>query len=58
MGINTGRLGFLAIVQKNQIEEAIELLLNNSYSIQERTLLEIETEPKIKEFEEMMPKNV
>ncbi len=53
MGINTGRLGFLAIVQKNQIEEAIELLLNNSYSIQERTLLEIETEPKIKEFEEI-----
>lgn len=53
MGINTGRLGFLATVQKNQIEEAIQLLLNKEYTIQERTLLQIDTIPKKDDFKEL-----
>ncbi|CAL2102203.1 NAD kinase [Tenacibaculum sp. 190130A14a] len=53
MGINTGRLGFLATVQKDQIVEAIEQLANKEYRIQERTLLEIETSPKTHEFSEL-----
>ncbi|MGG8497600.1 NAD kinase [Tenacibaculum sp. TC6] len=53
MGINTGRLGFLATVQKNQIEEAIELLLKKEYTIQERTLLQISTDPETEEFSEL-----
>ncbi|SED15017.1 NAD+ kinase [Tenacibaculum sp. MAR_2009_124] len=53
LGINTGRLGFLATVQKNQINEAIALLLNKEYTIQERTLLEIKTNPETKEFSEI-----
>lgn len=53
LGINTGRLGFLATVQKNQINQAIQLILNNEYTIHERTLLEIQTNPKHKEFTEL-----
>ena len=53
LGINTGRLGFLASVQKDQIKEAVELLVNKEYTIQERTLLQIETSPKIEEFSEI-----
>ncbi|CAM1357067.1 NAD kinase [Tenacibaculum halocynthiae] len=53
MGINTGRLGFLATIQKDQIEESIELLLKKEYSIQERTLLQIETNPTTEEFSEL-----
>jgi len=53
LGINTGRLGFLATVQKNQIQEAVNLLLNKKYSIQERTLLQIITTPKVNEFNEL-----
>ncbi len=53
MGINTGRLGFLATVQKNKIEEAIELLLKKEFTIQERTLLEVETTPQTSDFKDV-----
>lgn len=53
LGINTGRLGFLANIQKNAIEESIELLMAKKYKIQERTLLSIETIPKVKEIDEI-----
>ena len=53
LGINTGRLGFLATVQKNQIDQAIKLILNKEYTIHERTLLEIQTNPKHEEFTEL-----
>ena len=53
LGINTGRLGFLAIVAKDVIEESINLVLNGEYTIQERTLLSVKTEPKTKDFEEL-----
>lgn len=53
LGINTGRLGFLATIQKNQIEEAVKLMLKKEFSIQERTLLKIETSPKTEEFSEL-----
>ena len=41
VGINTGRLGFLATIQKNNIENAIEDILNGNYHISERSLLTI-----------------
>lgn len=47
IGINTGRLGFLATVQKDQISHAIEKLLNNDFLIKKRTLLSVSTNPKI-----------
>jgi NAD+ kinase len=53
LGINTGRLGFLAIVPKDVIEESINLVLKGEYTIQERTLLSVKTEPKVKDFEEL-----
>ena len=46
VGINTGRLGFLATIQTNKIETAIEHILHGHYKISERTLLRVETYPK------------
>ena len=53
LGINVGRLGFLATIQKDEIEHAIELLLEKKYRIVERTLLSIETNEKNKELSEI-----
>ncbi|WP_299001398.1 NAD kinase [uncultured Tenacibaculum sp.] len=53
MGINTGRLGFLATIQKDQIEEAIDLVLKKEYTLQERSLLQIETSPSTEDFSEL-----
>ncbi|MCG7502006.1 NAD kinase [Tenacibaculum sp. Mcav3-52] len=53
MGINTGRLGFLATIQKDQIEEAINLMLKKEYTLQERSLLQIETSPTTEDFSEL-----
>lgn len=53
LGVNTGRLGFLATVQKDQIEEAVNLLIENNYSVQNRSLLQIETTPQALEFTEL-----
>jgi len=52
LGINTGRLGFLANIQKDAIEKSIELLIAKEYTIQERTLLSIETNPSVDSFSE------
>ncbi|MEE9406672.1 MAG: NAD kinase [Polaribacter sp.] len=53
LGINTGRLGFLATINKNAIEESIALILNGEYSIQERTLLSIKTSPETDDLSEL-----
>jgi len=46
LGINIGRLGFLATVQKENISEAIDLLLNKKYKVNERSLLAVTTSQK------------
>ncbi|MCB0446227.1 MAG: NAD kinase, partial [Gelidibacter sp.] len=46
VGINTGRLGFLATIQTDDIDDAINQILEKRYKISERTLLSIETNPK------------
>lgn len=46
VGINTGRLGFLATIQTDEIETAIEHILAGNYKTSERTLLSVETHPK------------
>ncbi|MCT8340458.1 NAD kinase [Flavobacteriaceae bacterium TK19130] len=51
VGINTGRLGFLATLQKEEIRESIPKLLNGEYSISERSLLTIETDPDSDEID-------
>ncbi|MCM4158388.1 NAD kinase [Antarcticibacterium flavum] len=52
LGINTGRLGFLATIQKEEIEETISTILRKDYSISERTVLCLETDPKSPEIGE------
>lgn len=53
LGINTGRLGFLATINKKAIKESVNLILKGEYSLQERTLLSVKTSPKTEEFTEL-----
>ncbi len=53
IGINTGRLGFLATIQVDQIEEAVRDIITGNYSISERSLLCIHTVPKNEQFSEL-----
>jgi len=50
VGINTGRLGFLATIQKEKITESLSQILNGDYSVSERSLLTITTEPESEEL--------
>lgn len=43
IGINTGRLGFLATIHKENMSAAIELLFKGSFHIYKRSLLEVST---------------
>ncbi|MEM6699635.1 MAG: NAD kinase [Bacteroidota bacterium] len=43
LGINLGRLGFLASVEKSKIEETIDLMQRELYKIDERRLLYLES---------------
>lgn len=53
IGINTGRLGFLATIQKEDIEQAFNEILNKKYVIQERTLLCVKTDDNNKDIAEL-----
>ena len=44
LGINTGRLGFLADVAPCEIERTIAEIMNGEYRVEERSLLELQTE--------------
>ena len=50
IGINTGRLGFLATIQVDQIEQAIQDIIDGKYKISERSLLAVETVPENKDI--------
>jgi len=43
IGINFGRLGFLASINKAEINDAIKALVNGAYSIDKRSLLSLES---------------
>lgn len=47
-GINTGRLGFLATINKEEIRTTVSKLLKKEYTISERSLLCIYTNPEDK----------
>ena len=47
MGINTGRLGFLANTPIDQLEHTFEKVTNKEYVFQKRSLLRVETEEDI-----------
>lgn len=42
IGINTGRLGFLSAISRNEIEQAIESLLAGQFDVEERSVLQFE----------------
>lgn len=46
VGINAGRLGFLATVQIENIEEFLEEVINGNYKISKRSLLSLRCEPR------------
>lgn len=41
VGINTGRLGFLATIHKDEVSSSIKDILEGKYSVSERSLLEV-----------------
>jgi NAD+ kinase len=47
IGINFGRLGFLASINKTEIASAMERLLSKQFSLDTRDLLKIESESKV-----------
>lgn len=53
IGINAGRLGFLATVQKENIEVFLKLVIEKKYTISERTLLSLESSPHNEQIAEL-----
>lgn len=47
LGINTGRLGFLANITKENIEEAMDMVRKNDFVHQYRSLIKVDTERNI-----------
>lgn len=47
LGINAGRLGFLANVQQENIEKILKLVIKKEYKISKRTLLSVNCSPKL-----------
>lgn len=46
IGINTGRLGFLATIHKKEIKDSINKILDKRYKISKRSLLEVSCLPE------------
>ena len=53
LGINAGRLGFLAKVQKENIDILLQYVISQNYTTSERTLLGITCEPYNEAFKEL-----
>lgn len=53
LGINAGRLGFLATVPKDNIREFLQLVLEKKYSISPRTLISVESSSENREIQEI-----
>jgi len=53
LGINTGRLGFLATVQKEAINKAVSDIMNKEYRLVQRSILQVYTNPQIEELNEL-----
>ena len=47
LGINTGRLGFLATISRDETEHALEQVLNKSFILDKRAVLRLETDQGI-----------
>ncbi len=53
VGVNTGRLGFLSTYKKEDVRQLISHFLQGDYIIVERSLVTVEADPEITEFEGM-----
>lgn len=53
LGINAGRLGFLASVQKDNIEQFLQFVIDRKYTISPRTLLSLDCSPKNEDLTEI-----
>ena len=53
LGINAGRLGFLATVQKENIAEFMQFIIEKKYTISKRTLLSLSCTPTNETVEEI-----
>ena len=47
IGINSGKLGFLASISKDDIKQAVSSIYHGNYTIEERSLLKIESDPQL-----------
>ncbi len=52
LGVNAGRLGFLATVQKDNIGQLLQFVIDKEYHISERTLLSLSGTPTIENMPE------
>jgi len=53
LGVNAGRLGFLAMVQKDEIAEFLQLIIEKKYTISERNLISLSGTPEISEISDI-----
>lgn len=53
IGINTGRLGFLATIQKEKLTKNVNLILKKQYTLNERTLICVTTSTKNDDLKEL-----
>ena len=51
LGINTGRLGFLANLNLTNLTDALQFIFRGKYTIDKRTMLKLETENKVTDFD-------
>jgi len=51
VGVNTGRLGFLSIIKKNEVKDLVQDFISGNYSIVERSLVQLRTEGELLEFD-------
>lgn len=47
LGINYGRLGFLAGISKNELASAVDALVNRTYAVDKRTLIHLDADKKL-----------
>ncbi len=47
LGINMGRLGFLASIEQERLGQALDLLVNGKYRISERTMLSLQSNEEL-----------
>jgi NAD+ kinase len=53
VGLNTGRLGFLAKIQFDKLEEFIDAIVSGDYSVSERSLIEVYTSTENKDLKSL-----